>query len=87
MGSRPPSSSPASARATWMAVTRTGPWPIETEIVSLGYQRDPRFVRAHSSEGTSPDFSKREVDAGRPSEPERGRDLAMRSMPSRRPRL
>ena len=42
---------------TCSGVTRTGPCPIATEMVSLGYQRAPRFLSAHSSDGTRPGFS------------------------------
>ena len=38
-------------------VISTGPWPIETEIVSPGYHLNPRTFWLHSWPGTSPFFS------------------------------
>ena len=79
---------PRAPRATCIDVTSSGPWPIATEIVSLGYQRAPRFSRAHSSDGTSPDFSKDEVDCRSARRTRSDVEISvMRSMPSCWPRL
>ena len=43
--------------ATCSGVTISGPWPTETEIVSLGYHLRCCFFAAHSVDGTMPAFS------------------------------
>ena len=70
VGRRPPSTSPERARATCSGVTSTGPWPIATEMVSLGYQRARALRQAHASEGTRPALLDWQVDARRLAEAE-----------------
>ena len=40
--------SAAKARASWMAVVSTGPWPMDTDTASPGYQGVPRTRRLHA---------------------------------------
>ncbi len=67
---RPPLATMAVISAIWRGVTRIGPWPIETEMVSPGYHGILRTASLHAWSGTSPFFSpsmSTPVSAPRPS--------------------
>ena len=75
----------AVSTAIWSGVIRTGPWPIETEMVSPGYQGILRALRLQAMSGTSPCFSPWiSIPVGVPM-PNSREYLAMRSIPRRWP--
>ena len=53
----PPLATVAIIVASESGVTDTAPWPMATEIVSLGYQRSLNVRRFHSVDGTRLSFS------------------------------
>src|ERR1017187_9283912 len=61
---------PDMPRAICSAVTRTGPWPIATEIVSPRYHGCLRAARLHGRRGNDAALFIGKVDAGRPPEAE-----------------
>jgi hypothetical protein len=61
---RPPFATAAIMAAIWSGVVSTGPWPIETEIVSPGYQGCLRAVRLQAASGTRPRLFALELDPG-----------------------
>ena len=50
----PPLAIVAIITASEIGVTDTAPWPMETEMVSPGYQRSPRRSRFQAVDGISP---------------------------------